>query len=173
VVWEGGRTFAGHWTKAMRARSIAERELVAAARGLAAWHQESKAAEGTPRYELITDNTNVVAWLTKRGGPNFFVNAVLRDLFEVPRPCTLSVTWIPSAENPADGPSRDPSKYPGLDWPFSFPSDDAQRKPRKNSGSQSVDIKRMKQKSEVQKDVLDSKECQLRRSQSKSTMVVN
>lgn len=111
----GGQTYAAWWTISMRKHTIAERELVAAVLALAHLRRTEKGK--TPHYHLYTDNTNVVAWLTRRRGPNFFVNALLRDLFDGSEPFQLSVTWIPSAANPADGPSRDPSKYRGLDWP--------------------------------------------------------
>jgi hypothetical protein len=108
---------AGTWLPHLKKIPIQERELIAAALGTL----YATVSLGAPRVHLYTDNTNVVTWLRRGHGPTHRVNSVLQSLLRAINDLrSIVVTWVPSAENPADGPSRDPSQSPGLDWKLLF-----------------------------------------------------
>ena len=99
----GGRTFGRRWTSTMTRHTIALRELYGSVEGVKDTVAMYPDAE---HIHLVGDNTNVIAWIKKRKAPSFYGNRLLNDLFAALGARTLSTEWIPSADNPADAPSR-------------------------------------------------------------------
>ena len=60
--------------------------------------------------QVYTDSTTVFWYLKKWGGRSLKLNALMRDLWSLTIQRNLAITphWLPSAENPADTPSRRP-----------------------------------------------------------------
>jgi len=103
-----GRSFGKRWTVDMTRHCIAIKELYGAVRGII---DTVNCYPDTKHVHLVIDNTNVVSWITKRRAACFFGNRLLKDLFEALGHRTISTEWIPSADNPADAPSRTPWNF--------------------------------------------------------------
>jgi len=103
-----GRTFGRRWTTGMTRHTIALRELYASVEGI---KDTVVSYPDSEHVHLVGDNTNVIAWIKKKKAPTFFGNRLLQDLFTALGHRTLTTEWIPSADNPADEPSRSPWKY--------------------------------------------------------------
>jgi len=91
------------WAPNMAHRIIAERELYALVEGVA------EAKQGIRRLDSITaynDNTNVIAWVTRRKAKSPFGNFLLRRLFSILGRTKIVMSYVPSEKNLADHPSR-------------------------------------------------------------------
>ena len=104
------------FSSVMKRHTIALRELYAAVAGV------MDAIDMRPEIRhivLYVDNTNAAAWLSKGKANTFFGNKLLSTLYTALGTRTLEVHWEPSAQNPADHPSRHPHKYGGMCGPKS------------------------------------------------------
>ena len=91
------------WGPKMQKKIIAERELCALVQGV----REVKEAHPDLKNILAhNDNTNVVAWVKRQRGKSAFSNHLLIELFRLLGETKLTVQYVPSALNIADGPSR-------------------------------------------------------------------
>ncbi|XP_065177287.1 uncharacterized protein LOC135807202 [Sycon ciliatum] len=97
----------GRWTRAERSMHINALELTAAFLALQAFHRV--ALDRPLHVRLFVDNTTCQAYLNKMGGTHApHLSQLACQVWEwcLERGITVQAEYIPSAENPADAPSR-------------------------------------------------------------------
>ena len=96
------KMFNGRWNINEIHEIIAVKELLAILKAIEHWQIASS-------FHLLCDNTIALAALAKGYSPHFCINAVVSAIFDEVRSrfgerCVAS--WVPSADNVADAPSR-------------------------------------------------------------------
>jgi hypothetical protein len=119
------------WTKHERRLHINVLEVLAVKRFLEQWQPPEQTPEERTAIRLLLDNTSAIAWLKRRRSATFTANGIVADILEILESkglAIVSTTYVPSARNLADAPSRGDFATPASDmlqWHTALTEDNA------------------------------------------------